>query len=108
MNKEEIKELFDKYGVRKPIEKNGQSECKICKEKHRYSLTWTSFLYEYEGHYYCQEDLLIVLLNKENKKLKEIIYKAIEHIKSHQLCYQSQYEEESCFDNHLLKILKGE
>ena len=46
-------------------------------------------------------------LEKENKELKTTNEKAIEHIKSHQLCYITQYEEESCFDNHLLDILEG-
>lgn len=35
------------------------------------------------------------------------INRAIEHIETHQLCYQSQYEEMSGFDNHLLDILRG-
>lgn len=39
---------------------------------------------------------------------KERIDKAIKYIETHQLCYQSQYEEMSGFDNHLLDILKGE
>ena len=51
---EEIKELFNKYGVKDLKDKNGQSECYCCKNiKHKYSLTWTSFLYEYKEHYYC-------------------------------------------------------
>lgn len=47
-------------------------------------------------------------LNKCNNEKKDRICKAIEHIETHQLCYQSQYEEMSEFDNHLLNILKGE
>ena len=47
-------------------------------------------------------------LNKCNNEKKDRIYKAIKHIETHQLCYQSQYEEMSGFDNHLLDILKGE
>lgn len=43
----------------------------------------------------------------ENNEKAEIIKKAIEHIETHQLCYQSQYEEMSGFDNHLLDILRG-
>ena len=41
-------------------------------------------------------------------ELEDRIDKAIKHIETHQLCYQSQYEEISGFDNHLLDILKGE
>lgn len=40
--------------------------------------------------------------------LQQRIDKAIKHIETHQLCYQSQYEEMSGFDNHLLDILRGE
>ena len=39
--------------------------------------------------------------------LQDRIDKAIKHIETHQLCYQSQYEEMSGFDNHLLDILRG-
>lgn len=40
-------------------EGNGQSSCYKCKQEHRWSLTWTSFLYRittdnYE-HLYCWE-----------------------------------------------------
>lgn len=47
-------------------------------------------------------------LNKRLDKKGQRIEKAIEHIETHQLCYQSQYEEMSGFDNHLLDILRGE
>lgn len=78
MTREEINNLFKKYNVRIPKEKNGQSECKKCKEEHKYSLTWTSFLYEYKEHYYCYQHIVNILLEKENKKQKEVIDKAIE------------------------------
>ena len=39
-------------------------------------------------------------------KLEKNIKDAIDHIKTHQLIYQSQYEEMSGFDNHLLEILE--
>lgn len=69
---EEIKELFNKYGVKNLKDKHGQSECYFCKNiKHRYSLTWTSFLYEYKEHYYCYDCLLSILLQQENSQLKE-------------------------------------
>lgn len=72
MNKEEIKELFNKYGVKDLKDKNGQSECFNCKNiKHRFSLTWTSFLYEYKEKYYCFDCLLTILLQQENNQLKE-------------------------------------
>ena len=77
MNKEEIESLFKKYKVRIPKEKQGQSECYECKRHHKYSLTWTSFLYEYEEKYYCFEHILIILLQQENQKYKEVIDKAI-------------------------------
>jgi len=48
------------------------------------------------------------LEKQENFKLLQRIDKAIKHIETHQLCYQSQYEEMSGFDNHLLDILRGE
>lgn len=71
MNKE-IKELFDKYGAKDLKDKNGQSECFNCKNiKHRFSLTWTSFLYEYKEDYYCFDCLLTILLQQENNQLKE-------------------------------------
>ena len=80
MNKEEIESLFKKYKVRIPKEKQGQSECYECKIHHKYSLTWTSFLYEYEEKYYCFEHILIILLQQENQKYKEVMYKAIKYI----------------------------
>ena len=75
MNKEEIESLFKKYKVRIPKEKQGQSECHECKRHHKYSLTWTSFLYEYKENYYCFEHIAIILLQQENQKYKEVIYK---------------------------------
>ena len=71
MNKEEIESLFKKYKVRIPKEKQGQSECYECKRHHKYSLTWTSFLYEYEENYYCFEHIAIILLQQENQRLKD-------------------------------------
>ena len=82
MNKEEIESLFKKYKVRIPKEKQGQSECYECKRHHKYSLTWTSFLYEYKENYYCFEHIVNILLQQENKKQKEVIDKAIEYIES--------------------------
>lgn len=79
MTREEINNLFKKYNVRIPKEKHGQSECKKCKEAHKYSLTWTSFLYEYKEHYYCYEHIVNILLEKENKQLKEAIDKVKKH-----------------------------
>ena len=70
MNKEEIESLFKKYKVRIPKEKQGQSECYECKRHHKYSLTWTSFLYEYKENYYCFEHIVNILLQQENKQLK--------------------------------------
>ena len=70
MNKEEIESLFKKYKVRIPKEKQGQSECYECKIHHKYSLTWTSFLYEYKENYYCFEHIVNILLQQENKQLK--------------------------------------
>lgn len=43
-----------------------------------------------------------------DEELETRIDKAVEHIEKHQLVFQSQYEEMSGFDNHLLDILKGE
>ena len=80
MNKEEIESLFKKYKVRIPKEKQGQSECHECKRHHKYSLTWTSFLYEYKENYYCFEHIVNILLQQENQKYKEVIDKAIEYI----------------------------
>ena len=71
MTREEINNLFKKYNVSIPKDKHGQSECKKCKEEHKYSLTWTSFLYEYKEHYYCYQHIVNILLEKENKQLKE-------------------------------------
>ena len=69
IDKEEINRLFEKYKVRIPKEKQGQSECVMCKENHKYSLTWTSFLYEYKDQYYCYEHIIIILLQEEKKQL---------------------------------------
>ena len=80
MNKEEIESLFKKYKVRIPKEKQGQSECYECKRHHKYSLTWTSSLYEYKENYYCFEHIVNILLQQENQKYKEVIDKAIEYI----------------------------
>lgn len=71
MNKEEIESLFKKYKVRIPKEKQGQSECYECKIHHKYSLTWTSFLYEYKENYYCFEHIVNILLQQENQELKK-------------------------------------
>lgn len=73
MNTEELVSLFKKYKVRIPKEKQGQSECYECKRHHKYSLTWTSFLYEYEEKYYCFEHIVNILLQQENKQLKDLI-----------------------------------
>ena len=73
MNKEEIESLFKKYKVRIPKEKQGQSECHECKRHNKYSLTWTSFLYEYKENYYCFEHIVNILLQQENQKYKEVI-----------------------------------
>ena len=70
MNKEEIESLFKKYKVRIPKEKQGQSECYECKRNNKYSLTWTSFLYEYKENYYCFEHIVNILLQQENQELK--------------------------------------
>lgn len=71
MSKEEIESLFKKYKVRIPKEKQGQSECYECKIHHKYSLTWTSFLYEYKENYYCFEHIVNILLQQENQELKK-------------------------------------
>ena len=71
MSKEEIESLFKKYKVRLPKEKQGQSECYECKRHHKYSLTWTSFLYEYKENYYCFEHIINILLQQENQELKK-------------------------------------
>lgn len=72
MSNKEMKELFNKYGVKDLKDKNGQSECYYCKNvRHRYSLTWTSFLYEHKEKYYCYDCLLNILLQQENQQLKE-------------------------------------
>lgn len=71
MNKEEIESLFKKYKVKIPKEKQGQSECYECKRHHKYSLTWTSFLYEYKENYYCFEHIVNILLQQENQRLKD-------------------------------------
>ena len=110
MNKEEIESLFKKYKVRIPKEKQGQSECHECKRHNKYSLTWTSFLYEYKENYYCFEHILIILLQQENKKYKEVIDKVSSQIKLY-----GKYDGEKCTRcfsmmtadfNKLLDILK--
>ena len=110
MNKEEIESLFKKYKVRIPKEKQGQSECHECKRHHKYSLTWTSFLYEYKENYYCFEHIVNILLQQENQKYKEVIDKVSSQIKLY-----GKYNGEKCTRgfsmmsadfNKLLEILK--
>lgn len=112
MNKEEIESLFKKYKVRIPKEKQGQSECYECKRNNKYSLTWTSFLYEYKENYYCFEHIVNILLQQENKKQKEVIDKAIEYINSNDDgCYSDntlKYKIAELNITELLQILKGE
>ena len=113
MNKEEIESLFKKYEVRIPKEKQGQSECCECKRHHKYSLTWTSFLYEYEEKYYCFEHIVNILLQQENQKYKEVIDKAIDFIKNngakqynHHDNYRGKWYSPDELDT-ILDILKG-
>ena len=110
MSKEEIVSLFKKYEVRIPKEKQGQSECYECKRHHKYSLTWTSFLYEYKENYYCFEHIVNILLQQENQKYKEVIDKVSSQIKLY-----GKYNGEKCTRgfsmmtadfNKLLDILK--
>lgn len=109
MSEEEIKELFNKYGVKDLKDKHGQSECYFCKNiKHRYSLTWTSFLYEYKEQYYCYDCLLSILLQQENSQLKERIEKAIEYILNGRYAEEDDYESISVHMPTLLEILKGD
>ena len=117
MNKEEIESLFKKYKVRIPKEKQGQSECYECKRHHKYSLTWTSFLYEYEEKYYCFEHIAIILLQQENqqlkiqvssreevaKKYKEVIDKAIEYINK---MFNTGFYNDDYYLGHLNQILQ--
>lgn len=106
MNKEEIESLFKKYKIRIPKEKQGQSECYECKIHHKYSLTWTSFLYEYGEKYYCFEHILIILLQKENQKYKEVIDKVKFAIKTNSIKNGKKYEEICCDGDYLLQILE--
>lgn len=111
MSEEEIKELFNKYGVKNLKDKHGQSECYFCKNiRHRYSLTWTSFLYEYKEQYYCYDCLLSILLQQENSQLKERIEKAIEYIEKTYIgsILEVHCGEEEEYTEPLLKILKGD
>lgn len=105
MNKEEIESLFKKYKVRIPKEKQGQSECYECKRHHKYSLTWTCFLYEYEEKYYCFEHILIILLQKENQKYKEVFDRAINYIEK-ESAFLSDDEYELFNKKELKDILK--
>ena len=106
MNKEEIESLFKKYKVRIPKERQGQSECYECKRNNKYSLTWTSFLYEYEEKYYCFEHILIILLQQENQKYKEVIDKVKFAIKTNCIKNDKKYEEICCDGDYLLQILE--
>lgn len=90
MNKEEIESLFKKYKVRIPKEKQGQSECCECKRNNKYSLTWTSFLYEYKENYYCFEHIVNILLQQENKQLKDNWNKLGEYIGAEWYCYDNE------------------
>ena len=113
MTKEEIKKIFNKYYVKDLKDKNGQSECYFCKNiRHRYSLTWTSFLYEYKEHYYCYDCLLNILLQQELlsyknqlKKQQEIIDKAIEYIKNGDLLYLANKNSVVYKDNIEIKAI---
>ena len=105
MNKEEIESLFKKYKVRIPKEKQGQSECYECKRHHKYSLTWTSFLYEYKENYYCFEHIAIILLQQENQKYKEVFDRAINYIEK-ESAFLSDDEYELFNKKELKDILK--
>ena len=89
MNKKEIESLFKKYKVRIPKEKQGQSECHECKRHNEYSLTWTSFLYEYKENYYCFEHIINILLQQENKQLKDNWNKLKEYISNEWYSYDN-------------------
>ena len=103
MNKEEIESLFKKYKVRIPKEKQGQSECYECKRHHKYSLTWTSFLYEYKENYYCFEHIVNILLQQENQKYKEVIDKTREYI---QKMFETGFYNDDYNLGHLNQILQ--
>lgn len=103
MNKEEIESLFKKYKVRIPKEKQGQSECYECKRNNKYSLTWTSFLYEYKENYYCFEHIVNILLQQQNKKQKEVIDKAIEYINK---MFNTGFYNDDYYLGHLNQILQ--
>ena len=103
MNKEEIESLFKKYKVRIPKEKQGQSECYECKRHHKYSLTWTSFLYEYKENYYCFEHIVNILLQQQNKKQKEVIDKAREYINK---MFNTGFYNDDYYLGHLNQILQ--
>lgn len=116
----ELKKLFNKYNVKDLQNKNGQSECYFCKNiRHCYSLTWTSFLYEYKEHYYCFHCLLLILLLKENQKLKDLIDTILNFSffkeecplnfgfenntnedKSQSIFYEDEWCENNCNDNY--------
>lgn len=103
MNKEEIESLFKKYKVRIPKEKQGQSECYECKRNNKYSLTWTSFLYEYKENYYCFEHIVNILLQQENQKCKEVIDKANKYINK---MFDTGFYNDDYYLGHLKMILE--
>lgn len=50
---------------------HGQTECKRCKDNGRWSLTWDSFLYNFNDEPYCFE-CLMEMLEESQQKLDDI------------------------------------
>ena len=53
---------------------HGQTECVGCKNKGKFTLTWDSFLYTFNGEPYCLECLLEMLDKKEVQQKEFILY----------------------------------
>lgn len=105
MSEETIKELFSKYGVKDLKDKHGQSECYYCKNiKHKFSLTWTAFLYEYKEDYYCYDCLLNILLQQENQRLKEELDIRKNHYRNKVNNQLAECLEPDCEDYYLAEI----
>lgn len=94
---------------------NGQTECRGCKEKGKFALTWDSFLYNFDEKPYCFNCLMEKLehLHEENKILKQRIQKAIEYIRNNNVEVLKYYDEPSETTSYelvtidLLLILEG-
>lgn len=75
---------------------HGQTECRGCKDKGKFALTWDSWLYNFNNEPYCFECLMEKL-----EELQQRIDKAIKYLEQP---YRDNFDYSKA---KLLEILKG-